>query len=127
MQSSESLQARVHRSLLGDVEEPAPIAASFEAPQKTIFTRFTPPLRPEDMPGRWEAYYTKWREVTREKLDPALIKLMPSLKRFVPPAAVIEKAVYSAFAAPGLAAAGGRKAPLREAVTRPTATTPSTH
>ena len=73
------------------------------APQKTIFTRFTPPLRPEDMPGRWEAYYTKWREVTREKLDPALIELMPSLKRFVPPAGVIEKTVYSAFAAPTLA------------------------
>ena len=73
------------------------------APRKTIFTRFIPPVRPEDMPGRWVAYYSKWREVTREKLNPALLELMPSLKRFVPPAVVIEKAVYSAFAAPVLA------------------------
>ena len=48
--------------------------------------------------GMWQAYYSKWHEVTREKLDPALIELMPSLKRFVPPAAVMDKAVYSAFA-----------------------------
>ena len=36
--------------------------------------------------------------MTREKLDPALIELMPGLKRFVPPATVVDKMVYSAFA-----------------------------
>jgi nicotinamidase-related amidase len=74
------------------------------APHKTIFTRFIPPQRAEDMHGQWKAYYTKWREVTRARLDPALIELMPSLKRFVPPAAVIDKMVYSAFSAPELKA-----------------------
>ena len=56
------------------------------------------------MPGMWQAYYAKWREVTRENLDPSLIELMPSVKRFVPPAAVLDKMVYSAFADGALAA-----------------------
>jgi nicotinamidase-related amidase len=73
-------------------------ALAERAPERTIFTRFIPPQRAEDMKGMWRAYYAKWREVTREKLDPALIGLMPSLKRFVPPAAVVDKMVYSAFA-----------------------------
>lgn len=71
------------------------------APHRTIFTRFIPPQRADDMPGRWRAYYEKWADVTREQLDPALIELMPSLQRFVPPAVVFDKMVYSAFAAPG--------------------------
>jgi nicotinamidase-related amidase len=67
------------------------------APQRTIFTRFIPPQSAEDMPGMWQAYYTKWREVTRDRLDPGLIELMPTLKRFVPPAIVVDRMVYSAF------------------------------
>ena len=73
-------------------------ALAERAPTRTIFTRFIPPARAEDMPGMWQAYYRKWDEVTREKLDPALIELMPSLKRFVPPAVVVDKVQYSAFA-----------------------------
>jgi nicotinamidase-related amidase len=72
-------------------------ALAERAPQRTIFTRFIPPRQAEDMPGTWQAYYRKWREVTREELDPDLIELMPSLKRFVPPAAVVDKMVYSPF------------------------------
>jgi nicotinamidase-related amidase len=79
-------------------------ALAERAPQRTIFTRFIPPARAEEMPGMWQAYYAKWREVTREKVDPSLIELMPSLKRFVPPAAVLDKMVYSAFADGSLAA-----------------------
>ena len=74
------------------------------APARTIFTRFIPPQRAEDLPGMWQAYYAKWREVTREKLDPALVDLMPALRRFVPPATVFDKMVYSAFARDDLAA-----------------------
>src|ERR1041385_7175057 len=61
------------------------------APRSTIFTRFIPPRHAEDMPGMWQAYYTKWSEVTRARLDPELIELVPTLKRFVPPAAVYDR------------------------------------
>jgi nicotinamidase-related amidase len=68
------------------------------APYRTIFTRFIPPAQPEDMPGRWRDYYEKWHEVTRARVDPEWLQLVPELKRFVPPALVFDKLVYSAFA-----------------------------
>lgn len=74
------------------------------APAQTIFTRFITPPRAADMAGRWVSYYEKWPEATREYLDPRLLELMPALARFVPPATVIDKMVYSAFAGSELVA-----------------------
>jgi len=70
--------------------------------ERTVFTRFMPPERPEDMPGAWRRYYENWREVTRENIHPQLLQLMPTLARLVPPARVIDKAGYSAFSTPKL-------------------------
>jgi nicotinamidase-related amidase len=78
------------------------LAESF--PERTVFTRFMPPRRPEDLPGTWRAYYEKWRDVTRERLDPAMLDLMPELARLAPPAHVIDKPFYSAFSATDMAA-----------------------
>ena len=80
----------------------AEIAGRF--PERTVFTRFITPPRPTDMPGMWQRYYERWRETTRERLDPRLLELMPPLARLVPPAAVIDKTRYSGFAEPGLLA-----------------------
>jgi nicotinamidase-related amidase len=68
------------------------------APNRTIFTRFLTPRSADDMPGQWRAYYRKWSSVTRERLDSRLLDLMPELERHAPPASVIDKFVYSAFA-----------------------------
>jgi nicotinamidase-related amidase len=65
---------------------------------RTVFTRFITPERPEDMPGMWQRYYRKWAETTRAVIDPGLLELLPELRRLAPPAAVIDKARYSAFA-----------------------------
>jgi nicotinamidase-related amidase len=67
-----------------------------------VFTRFITPARPDQMPGMWRRYYERWRETTREKVDPHLLDLMPQLAQFAPPAAVIDKSRYSAFAEPHL-------------------------
>lgn len=67
---------------------------------RTVFTRFMPPERPEQMQGAWRRYYEHWREVTREKVHPELLELMPALARLVPPAKVIDKPAYSAFSNP---------------------------
>lgn len=72
------------------------------APERTIFTRFIPPREPGEMPGRWQAYYRRWREVTRARLDPALLALLPDLARFTPPATIVDKTRYSAFSTPAL-------------------------
>jgi nicotinamidase-related amidase len=68
------------------------------APERTVFTRFIPPERPEAMPGTWRGYYEHWRSATREHLDLRLLELMPPLQRLTPPALILDKPVYSAFA-----------------------------
>jgi nicotinamidase-related amidase len=73
-------------------------------PERTVFTRFIPPAKPQDMPGLWQKYYRRWDQATREKIDPALLELMPPLAGLVPPAQAIDKTRYSAFAEPHLLA-----------------------
>ncbi len=67
-------------------------------PARTIFTRFIPPEKPEDMAGSWRRYYTRWQDKTRAWLDPACLELLPALAGYVPPAVVFDKPVYSALA-----------------------------
>jgi len=62
---------------------------------RTLFTRFIPAARPGEAPGMWANYYRRWAEVTLSNIDPRLIELMPQLARFVPPATVVDKHVYS--------------------------------
>lgn len=64
-------------------------------PERTIFTRFIPADQPGDGRGTWRRYYTKWAEMTLERLDPAMLELAAPLARFVPPAGVVDKRVYS--------------------------------
>jgi nicotinamidase-related amidase len=39
-----------------------PVAAALanRHPERTVFTRFIPPERPDQMPGMWRRYYTRW-------------------------------------------------------------------
>nr|WP_246691176.1 MULTISPECIES: cysteine hydrolase [unclassified Mesorhizobium] len=66
-------------------------------PARTIFTRFIPPRSPDDMGGAWRRYWHKWDSMTRTRLDPGLIGLVPDLARFVPPASIEDKSVMSAW------------------------------
>jgi len=67
-------------------------------PGRTVFSRFIPPRQPDDLPGQWQKYYRRWKHVTQAELDPGLLDLIPPLGRFVPPAVVVDKTRYSAFA-----------------------------
>jgi nicotinamidase-related amidase len=78
-------------------------------PRQTIFTRFIPPRTPDEAIGAWRDYYSAWPNVTRERLDEALLDLVPPLSRLVPPAKIVDKGVNSAFSRPGFAAALKRK------------------
>jgi nicotinamidase-related amidase len=71
-------------------------------PHRTVFTRFVPPARAEDATGTWRRYFEHWREFTGERIDPRWIELLPPLAALVPPAAVVDKDVYSPFATPEL-------------------------
>jgi nicotinamidase-related amidase len=78
-------------------------------PAATVFSRFIPPMRPEELPGAWVRYYRRWREVTREHVDPRLLELAPSLAAHAPPATVLDKQRYSAFHGSGLRALLGER------------------
>jgi nicotinamidase-related amidase len=67
------------------------------APERTVFTRFIPPVSASDAGGMWREYYRKWDNVTRDRLNPALLEIVPQLRKFTPPAAVIDHMVYSGF------------------------------
>lgn len=71
-------------------------------PARTVFTRFIPPRRAEDAGGTWRPYFEKWPEVTREHMDDDLLRLVPALERFAPPARVLDKPVYSPWHGGGL-------------------------
>ena len=71
------------------------IASRF--PERTVFTRFITPRRPEDMPGMWQRYYQRWRDTTQEHIDSRLLELLPPLARLIPPATAIDKTRYSGF------------------------------
>lgn len=86
------------------MEKVLPLAAdiALRAPERTIFTRFIPPLEPEDMPGTWQHYYRRWRHITRGHLPAGMLDLTPPLDKLAPPAAIVDKQTYSAFGAPAL-------------------------
>lgn len=67
-------------------------------PQRTLFTRFIPVARPGEAPGTWARYHERWAEITLVSIDPCFVELMPTLARFVPPAKVLDKHVYSPWA-----------------------------
>jgi nicotinamidase-related amidase len=64
-------------------------------PTETIFTRFIPAERPGEGEGTWRRYYERWASMTVERLGPEMLDLVPDLQRFVPPAEVVDKTVYS--------------------------------
>jgi|SRR5689334_10228170 len=81
---------------------PTVTALANRHPERTVFTRFIPPKHAAEMPGMWQRYYTRWKAATREQLDLALLELLPPLAKLCPPARVIDKTRYSAFAEPQL-------------------------
>ncbi|MDQ8029137.1 MAG: isochorismatase family cysteine hydrolase [Brevundimonas sp.] len=69
---------------------------------RTCFTRFIPPAAPGAAAGEWVRYWNRWVELTGDRIDPALVELAPDLQRYVPPARVFDKTVYSPWACGGL-------------------------
>ena len=71
-------------------------------PERTVFTRFIPAARPGEGRGTWATYSRRWAGMSRERLDPGLIDLVPDLARLAPPAEIVDKTVYSPWLETGL-------------------------
>ena len=41
---------------------------------RSVFTRFVPPERPEEAAGAWRRYYEHWRNMTGDRINPRLIE-----------------------------------------------------
>jgi nicotinamidase-related amidase len=64
-------------------------------PKRSVFTRFVPARHPGEGQGTWRRYYNRWASMTVERIGPDMVDLVPELARFVPPAEVVDKPVYS--------------------------------
>jgi nicotinamidase-related amidase len=64
-------------------------------PARTIFTRFVPAEEPGQGSGTWRRYYENWASMTISRLGREMVELVSELTRFVPPARVVDKKVYS--------------------------------
>lgn len=63
-------------------------------PARTVFTRFITPMHADDRPGGWRPYFRKWHRVTRAELPASELELVPALRRFVPPAEIVDEPAY---------------------------------
>src|SRR6195952_5797064 len=77
---------------------PVIVATAELNPPRTVLTRFMTPRQAQDRPGRWQRYFTKWDFATRSRLSSSQLEIVPPLCRLIPPATVIDKPAYSAFA-----------------------------
>jgi nicotinamidase-related amidase len=77
--------------------EPSIVDITARHTTRTVFTRFITPLHADDRPGRWRRYFSMWQCTTRAVLPTSELELVPALRRFAPPARVIDKPAYSAF------------------------------
>lgn len=63
--------------------------------QQTVFTRFLPAQKRGQGVGTWKRYYERWASMTIESIGDEMIELLPVLAAHCPPAAVIDKHIYS--------------------------------
>lgn len=69
-------------------------------PARAILTRFVTPETPSGAERGWQAYYQRWQSVTTRAMGEAMLDVMAELAGFAPPAAIVDKPTYSAFAMP---------------------------
>jgi nicotinamidase-related amidase len=68
----------------------------------TAFSRFICPKDLSETSGQWKRFYADAEGMLCGNMDPSMMDLLPELKRFCPPAKIIDRKVYSAMASSGL-------------------------
>jgi nicotinamidase-related amidase len=71
------------------------VAITSSHAERTVFTRFIPAREPDQGVGMWRHYYERWSSMTIDRIGPDMIGLVPDLMKFVPPAKMFDKHVYS--------------------------------
>jgi nicotinamidase-related amidase len=76
--------------------------------ERTCFTRFIPARAASDARGAWRRYWSHWPSITLDHLGEDMVELVPELSVFVPPARMLDKAVYSPWPGTDLSGALSR-------------------
>ena len=71
---------------------------------KTVFTRFICPRDLGETTGQWTRFYADAEGMLSNNLHPSMMELLPELMKFVPPARIVDRRVFSALASPDLRA-----------------------
>jgi len=66
--------------------------------ERTVFSRFIPARTPGQGAGMWRHYYERWASMTIDQIGSDMIGLVPDLMKFVPPAKIFDKHMYSPWA-----------------------------
>jgi nicotinamidase-related amidase len=61
----------------------------------TVFTRFLPANNAAEAGGTWRRYYQKWECLTLDEVELSKVDIVQELRRYAPPAAIIDKRSYS--------------------------------
>ncbi len=88
-----------HTPTLTDIV-PAVCRVTETRADRTVFTRFVTPPSAAAAAGRWRAYYERWHAYTTDAMGAEVLDVIEPLQRYIPPAAVIDKAAHSAFESP---------------------------
>lgn len=62
---------------------------------RTVYTRFIPPATAREVQGSWRRYYERWPSMTRERLDPKMLELVPPLEEIASLGDIVDKRTYS--------------------------------
>src|SRR3990170_2057755 len=68
----------------------------------TAFTRFICPKDLSETSGQWTRFYADAEGMLCNNMNPSMMDLLPELKRFCPPARIVDRKVFSAMASSGL-------------------------
>ena len=64
----------------------------------TAFSRFICPKDLSETSGQWTRFYADAEGMLCGNMDPSMMDLLPELKRFCPPARIVDRKVFSAVA-----------------------------
>jgi nicotinamidase-related amidase len=83
---------------------PAILEISGQYTSQTVFTRFICPRDLSETAGQWTCFYADAEGMLSSKLHPSMMDLLPELAKFIPPAKIVDRKVFSALASSELRA-----------------------
>jgi len=81
---------------------PAILEISGRYTSQTVFTRFICPKDLSETAGQWTRFYADAEGMLSANLHPSMMDLLPELAKFLPPAKIADRKVFSALASPEL-------------------------